>query len=87
VFKVMHAMFGDAVRGGLIAGNPCAMVRAPRRPPVQLCVPSEDEQRQIMRLATGTMLEAYVAFLIGTGAREGDASACGGRAWTSRPAP
>lgn len=74
VHSVLHAALEDAVRLELIAGNPASKARRPRVPKHQAVVPSLDQIRSSIDLATDSM-PTLIRMAIATGARRGELAA------------
>lgn len=69
-----HAMFADALDGGLIERNPAAGMskRLPRVPRVEQRTLDEDEAKKLIGAARGTRLHTFVTLALYSGARRGE---------------
>ena len=72
--RTVHAMFADALDGGIIERNPAAGMnkRLPRVPRVEQRTLSEDEAKGLLEASKGTRLHTFVTLALYTGARRGE---------------
>lgn len=75
VHRIMHAMFGEAVRSKVVFSNPCAYIRPPRVPQVEQRALDESEARRLIRAADGTDMYTFIALALSSGARAGELAA------------
>jgi integrase len=75
VHRVMHRALGHAATWGVIAQNVASLVSPPRVPEAEIQIISEEQIGTILRHLEGRSLRPIISFLLGTGARRGEALA------------
>jgi integrase len=75
VHRVLHRMLGHGVTWGVVATNAAASVSPPKKPEAEIGVLSEEQIGAVLRHLNGQSLRPIVSFLLGTGARRGEALA------------
>lgn len=75
VFTVVRLVLDGAVRDGLMARNPAAVVKAPAIPPHEARFLSLEEVGAILDAARGTRYSSLFTFIAATGVRKGEALA------------
>jgi integrase len=72
--RTVHAMFADALEGGIVERNPAAGMnkRLPRVPHVEQRTLSEDEAKGLLSASKGSRLHTFVTLALYTGARRGE---------------
>jgi integrase len=75
VHRVLHRLLGHAATWGVIAANVASVVSPPRMPDSEIAILTEDQIGAMLRHLQGRTLRPIVSFLLGTGARRGEALA------------
>jgi integrase len=75
VHRVIHRALGHAATWGMVAQNVAALVTPPPAPHGEITILNEDQIRTTLRHLEGRTLHPIVSFLLGTGARRGEALA------------
>jgi len=75
VHRVLHRALGHAATWGVIGQNVASLVSPPRVPDAEIQIISEEQIGVLLRHLEGRSLRAIVSFLLGTGARRGEALA------------
>ena len=75
VHRVIHRALGHAAMWGVVTQNVASVVGPPPVPETEITILSEDQIGATLRFLEGRTLRPIVAFLIGTGARRGEALA------------
>jgi integrase len=75
VHRVLHRALGHAVTWGIAATNVAALISPPPVPDSEIAILTEDQVRTLLRHLQGRTLRPIVSFLLGTGARRGEALA------------
>ena len=75
VHRVMHRMLGHAATWGVVATNVAALVSPPKTPEGEISILTEEQIGTVLRHLDGQSLRPIVSFLLGTGARRGEALA------------
>ena len=75
VHRVLHRALGHAATWGVISQNVASLVSPPRVPDTGIQIISEEQIASILRHLDGHSLRPIVSFLLGTGARRGEALA------------
>lgn len=75
VFYVLRLILDGAVRDGLIAKNPAAVIKPPAISRTEARFMSTAEVAQLLEAAQGTRYAPLLTFIAGTGARKGEALA------------
>jgi integrase len=75
VYATARALFGDAVRDGLIARNPVSAVQRPALPHREASALDAADLARLLAAAKGSRLEALWLLLAGSGLRRGEALA------------
>jgi integrase len=73
--RVLHRMLGHAATWGVVATNVAALVRPPPVPEGEIMILTEEQIGAMLRHLDGRTLRPIVSFLLGTGARRGEALA------------
>jgi integrase len=73
--SVLHRALGHATTWGLVATNVAAVVRPPPVPEREITILTEEQIGAVLRHLEGRTLRPIVSFLLGTGARRGEALA------------
>jgi integrase len=73
--RVLHRMLGHAAIWGVVATNVVALVSPPPEPENEISILTEDQIGVILRHLEGRTLRPIVSFILGTGARRGEALA------------
>lgn len=73
--RILHSMFAEAVRSGVVISNPCTSVRPPRVTQKEQRVLTESEVQRLLKAAEGTALHAFMVTSVATGARAGELAA------------
>jgi integrase len=74
-YVTLHAALGQAVRWGMVRGNPCEAVSPPRTPPREMRTLTLEQARRFLEVARGDRYFAFYAVLLGCGLRLGEALA------------
>jgi integrase len=74
VHRLLHRALSDAVAWGLIVRNPCALVKPPRVPAVEMRHLSVAEAQAFLEAARGDPLEAFYVLAVTAGLRLGELS-------------
>jgi integrase len=75
VHRVLHRALGHAATWGLVSQNVASLVGPPPVPDREIAILTEDQIGTILRHLQGRTLRPIVSFLLGTGARRGEALA------------
>jgi integrase len=75
VHRLLHRALGHAVVWGVITQNVAAVVSPPPAPDSEISILSEAQIGAVLRHLNGRTLRPIVSFLLGTGARRGEALA------------
>jgi integrase len=75
VHRVLHRALGHAATWGVIAQNVASLVTPPRVPEAEIQIITEEKIGTILRHLEGRSLRPVISFLLGTGARRGEALA------------
>jgi integrase len=75
VHRVLHRALGHAALWGVVSQNVVAIVNPPRVPETEITILSQDQINATLRYLAGRTLRPIIAFLLGTGARRGEALA------------
>lgn len=75
VHRVLHRSLGHAATWGLVVQNVAALVAPPPVPQTEITILSEEQIGDVLRHLSGRTLRPIVSFLVGTGARRGEALA------------
>lgn len=75
VHRVLHRMLGHAATWGVVTTNVASVVSAPSAPESEITILTEDQIGATLRGLEGRTLRPIVSFLLGTGARRGEALA------------
>jgi integrase len=75
VHRVLHRALGHAATWGVVQQNVASLVSPPPVPDQEIEILSEDQIGSILRHLEGRTLRPIVSFLLGTGARRGEALA------------
>jgi integrase len=76
VHRVLHRALGHAATWGVIAQNPAALVEPPKRLlDSEVKILNEEQIGAILRYLEGRTMRPIISFLLGTGARRGEALA------------
>ena len=75
VHRVLHRMLGHAATWGVVTTNVASVVSAPSAPESEIAILTEDQMGATLRNLEGRTLRPIVSFLLGTGARRGEALA------------
>ena len=73
--RVLHRMLGHAATWGVVATNVAALVRPPPVTESEIMILTEEQIGAMLRHLEGRTLRPIVSFLLGTGARRGEALA------------
>jgi integrase len=73
--RVLHRLLGHAGTWGVVAQNVAALVKPPPVPDSEITILTEEQIGAVLRHLDGRTLRPIVSFLIGTGARRGEALA------------
>lgn len=73
--RVVHRMLGHAATWGVVATNVAALVCPPPLPESEITILTEQQIGAMLRHLVGRTLRPIVSFLLGTGARRGEALA------------
>jgi integrase len=73
--RVTHRLLGHAATWGIVATNIAAVVRPPPVPEREITILTEKQIGAVLRYLEGRTLRPIVSFLLGTGARRGEALA------------
>jgi integrase len=75
VHRILHRALGHAATWGVIAQNVAALTSPPPVPNTEISIVSEEQIRTILKHLEGRTIRPIVSFLLGTGARRGEALA------------
>ena len=75
VHRVLHRSLGHAATWGIVAQNVASLVSAPPVQETEITVLTEEQIGAVLRHFNGRTLRPIVSFLVGTGARRGEALA------------
>jgi integrase len=75
VHRVLHRELGHAATWGVVAQNVAALLSPPPVPETEITILTEDQIGATLRHLDGRTLRPIVSFLLGTGARRGEALA------------
>jgi integrase len=75
VHRVLHRALGHAATWGVVSQNVASLVAPPPVPDNEVKILTEDQIGAILRYLEGRTLRPIVSFLLGTGARRGEALA------------
>jgi integrase len=75
VHRVLHRVLGHAAAWGVVAQNVAALVGPPPVPESEITILTEEQIGATLRHLEGRTLRPIVSFLLGTGARRGEALA------------
>ncbi|QIG92160.1 tyrosine-type recombinase/integrase [Bradyrhizobium sp. 6(2017)] len=75
VHRVLHRALGHAATWGVVSQNVASLVAPPPVPDEEIKILTEDQIGAILRHLEGRTLRPIVSFLLGTGARRGEALA------------
>jgi integrase len=75
VHRVLHRALGHAATWGVVAQNVASLVTPPRVPDAEIQIITEEHIGTILRHLEGRSLRPIISFLLGTGARRGEALA------------
>lgn len=75
VHRVMHRAFGHAAKWNIISKNPVSLADQPPPPDTEIKILTRDQMDALLRRIEGRTLRPIVSFLLGTGARRGEALA------------
>jgi integrase len=75
VHRVLHRALGHAATWGLMAQNPASVVNPPKVAQAEITILTQDQIGALLRHLEGRTLRPIVSFLLGTGARRGEALA------------
>jgi integrase len=75
VHRVLHRMLGHAAIWGLLTTNAASVVDPPSAPEKEITILTEEQIGATLRHLEGRTLRPIVSFLLGTGARRGEALA------------
>jgi integrase len=75
VHRVLHRALGHGATWGVVAQNVAALVSPPPVPDTEITIITEDQIGATLRSLDGRTLRPIVSFLLGTGARRGEALA------------
>ncbi len=75
VHRVLHRALGHAATWGVVAQNVASLVSPPSVPETEITIQTEDQIGATLRHLEGRTLRPIVSFLLGTGARRGEALA------------
>jgi integrase len=75
VHRVLHRMLGHAATWGIVTTNVGSVVSPPSAPESEITILNEDQIGAALRDLEGRTLRPIVSFLLGTGARRGEALA------------
>jgi integrase len=75
VHRVLHRALGHAATWGVVSQNVASLVAPPPVPDKEIKILTEEQMRAILRHLDGRTLRPIVSFLLGTGARRGEALA------------
>jgi len=73
--RLLHRTFGHAATWGVVARNVATLVKPPPVPQTEIKILSEEQIGTVLRHLSGRSLRPIVSFLVGTGARRGEALA------------
>ena len=75
VHRVLHRALGHAATWGVVGTNVAALVSPPPEPESEITILTEEQIGAVLRHLEGRTLRPIVSFLLGTGARRGEALA------------
>jgi integrase len=75
VHRVLHRILGHAMTWGVVTSNAAALVSPPKKPETEISILGEEQIGTVLRHLDGQSLRPIVSFLLGTGARRGEALA------------
>ena len=75
VHRVLHRALGHAAVWGVIGQNVASLISPPRVPDIEIQIITEQQIGIILRHLEGRSLRPIISFLLGTGARRGEALA------------
>jgi integrase len=75
VHRVLHRALGHAATWGLVSQNVASLVSPPPVPDAEIVILTEEQIAATLRYLQGRTLRPIVSFLLGTGARRGEALA------------
>jgi integrase len=73
--RVLHRLLGHAATWGIVSQNIAALVKPPPLPESEITILTEEQIGALLRHLDGRTLRPIVSFLVGTGARRGEALA------------
>jgi integrase len=73
--RVLHRMLGHAATWGMVTTNVATLISPPRVPDSEIAILSEDQVRALLQHLAGRTMRPIVSFMLGTGARRGEALA------------
>lgn len=75
VHRVLHRALGHAVTWSVIIRNPASLAEAPSQSSPEIRILDKDQASALLRSLEGRTIRPIVSFLLGTGARRGEALA------------
>ena len=75
VHRVLHRALGHAATWGVVGTNVAALVSPPPEPESEITILTEEQIGTVLRHLEGRTLRPIISFLLGTGARRGEALA------------